>query len=851
MEEIKETEKKFLIQEEEDASSVFNLQFILSTFIINWKWFFVSIVMFMGLASIYMRYKSPVYVASASILVKDEADNSRPQAQSIKNAVNLGIMTNSAGFDNELELLKSKSLAIETVNDLKLYVNYKIEGRVKDHLIYRTQPVTVDMDMQHLNNLTSKVNVEIERTGNKYNVSIKFAYDEHLYETRKEKITLPAVIRTKVGIVTVVPNGQYIGSLDSGKKLFAEISNPTNVGEAYANSIGVEPLSKTTTIASISIADKSPQRAIDYLRQLSIVYNRQANEDKNALAIRTEEFINTRIAKIDNELGNTDGAIESYKRRNNMVSTQSYASNALDKSSDYEEQLTKASTQIMLLNTIFEDINRPGTQYQTLPSNVGLTDQAATSLINEYNKIVLERNRLLRTASEMSPAVQAATSQLDDLLSSIRSALIQARRNQEITRSALSERYSKFTGQMAQSPEQERVLTQIGRQQEVKSGLYLMLLQKREENSISIASTADKGKLIDEPSFNGKVSPNGMKVYLIALIAALLIPMALFMLIEILRFRIEGHEDVARITRIPIIADVAIASDTAKERADIVVHENKNNQMEEVFRSMRTNLQFMLKEDQKVMLFTSTTSGEGKTFIAANLAVSFALLGKKVLLVGLDIRRPRLSQLFEIHDRKHGITNLLTHNDPSIETIEKEIISSGVNDNLDLLMAGPVPPNPTEIVSRESLDNIFNNLRKMYDYIVVDTAPIGLVSDTMSIARIADLTAYIARADYTPKASILMLNKLASEEKLPNVSIIINGIDMTKRKYGYAYGYGRYGNYGKYGRYSRYGYGYGKYSNYGRYGRYGNYGAYGAYGSGYNNYSNSHYGNPDDDSIKK
>lgn len=850
MEELKESEKALMIQEEEESSSIFNLQFIYSSFIINWKWFLVSVLICFGIAAIYLRYATPVYRATASILVKDDTENR--QSRSIKNTATLGIVTNSSGFENELELLKSKSLAIEAVTDLKLYTSYRLEGRVKDHLIYRTQPITVDMDMPHLNTLISNVDVEIERADkSSYNVSVKFFHNGKNFETRKEKIILPTVIRTKVGIITLVANGQYVGMLGSDRKMIATISNPTNVGTSYAYGLAVEALSKTTTIAVLSIQNAIPQRAIDYLRQLSIVYNRQANEDKNALALRTEEFINSRIAKIDNELGNTDGAIESYKRRNNMVSAQSYASNAMDKSSDYEEQLAQASTQIMLLNSIYEDINRPGGQHQTLPSNVGLSDQTATSLINEYNKIVLDRNRLLRTASEMSPAVQAYTSQLDDLMASIKSALLQARRNQELTRSALSERYSKFTGQLSQSPEQERVLTQIGRQQEVKSGLYLMLLQKREENSISIASTADKGKLIDEPSFSGQVFPNTTRIYLYALLAGLLIPLAFILLMEFVRYRIEGHEDVARLTRLPIVADVAIASETAKERADIVVHENKNNQMEEVFRSMRTNLQFMLKENQKVMLFTSTTSGEGKTFVAANVAVSFALLGKKVLLVGLDIRRPRLSQLFEIHNRKDGITNLLTHDDPSAETIREQIINSGVNDNLDILMAGPIPPNPAEMVARESLDNIFKNLREMYDYIIVDTAPIGLVTDTMTIARVADLTVYIARADYTPKNSILMLNKLAADEKLPNVSIVINGIDMTKRKYGYAYGYGKYGHYGKYGRYSRYGYSYGKYSNYGRYGRYGNYGAYGAYGSGYNNYSTSHYGNPNDDSIKK
>lgn len=299
----------------------------------------------------------------------------------------------------------------------------------------------------------------------------------------------------------------------------------------------------------------------------------------------------------------------------------------------------------------------------------------------------------------------------------------------------------------------------------------------------------------------------------------------------------------ASLTTLPIIADVAVASETAKTKADIVVHENKNTQMEEIFRSMRTNIQFMLKENQKTIMFTSTTTGEGKTFTAANLAVSFALLGKKVVLVGLDIRKPRLAQLFEIDDKKHGITNLIVKNSPNKDDILGQIVPSGINNNLDLLMAGPIPPNPAELVARTSLDDIMGNLREMYDYILIDTAPVGLVTDTLQISRVADVTVYMCRADYTPKESFELINSLAAEKKLPTMCVVLNGIDMSKKKYGYYYGYGRYGKYGRYGRYNS------KSQRYGAYGSYGRYGSYGAYGS-YGSYVNSHYGDKNDTSIK-
>ena len=427
----------------------------------------------------------------------------------------------------------------------------------------------------------------------------------------------------------------------------------------------------------------------------------------------------------------------------------------------------------------------------------------------------------------------------DNLKVAIKNSMDQTRKNLEIQRNSIQQQFSKYSGQISATPEQERMLTQIGRQQEVRSGLYLMLLQKREENSISLASTADKGKLIEAPESNGQITPVPTVVIPIALVAGLLIPGVVLFLLKLFRYKIEGHDDVARLTQLPIIADVAVASETAKTKADIVVHENKNNQMEEIFRAMRTNVQFMLREGQKVIMFTSTTSGEGKTFNCANLAVSFALLGKKVVLVGLDIRKPRLAELFEIDDHKHGITPLLAQENPSEADVRAQIIPSGVNGNLDLLLAGPVPPNPSELISRQSLEIVTNILKDNYDYVLIDTAPVGLVTDTLQVGRVVDATIYMCRADYTPKSSFDLVNSLSSEGKLPNMAIVINGIDMSKKKYGYYYGYGKYG---KYSRYTSYG----KYGNYGGYGGYGGYGTDGSYG----NYSKSHYGDKNDTSIK-
>lgn len=841
MEEIKNLELES-IQENEEKSN-FDFAVIYTTLILNWKWFVLSLIICLGAAHIYLRYATPIYQAAAKLLIKEEQNGRR--GNSIQSSANLGIISNSNGIDNEMEILKSRTLAQQAVYDLKLYTTYRHEGRIKDHLIYGEQEVNVDMDYEHLKKLNAPMNFKITREGRNYHVvgSYFVPIDDNSYNpgpiTVDKVITaLPATLGTRVGMVKFTQNGNYM--LRDGESLKVTMIAPEIAAGKYVGSLSVSPSTKATSIAQLVITDEIPQRAIDYLKQLAIVYNRQANEDKNQIAVRTEQFINQRLEKINAELGNTEGQLENYKKRNNMVQLSMNASTAFSNADSYAQKLNEANTQVALLDELTKYMNEPSNRHQPIPSNVGLNDASATSLINKYNEIALQRNQLLHSASESSPTVTPLTSQLDDLQASIKRAMSQARAGLNIQRNSIASQQGKYQGQISNTPEQERILTQIGRQQEVKSGLYLMLLQKREENSISLAATADKGKLIDNPVFAGKVTPKDSIILMIAFGLGLAIPALILFLLAFFRYKIEGHDDVAKLTKLPIIADVAIASDRAKTKADIVVHENKNNLMEEIFRSLRTNLQFLMKEHDKVILMTSTTSGEGKTFIASNVAISFALLGKKVVLVGLDIRKPRLAELFEIDDHHHGITNLLIKDNITWDDVNKQIVNSGVNNNLDLLMAGPVPPNPGELVTRKSLEETIDTLKEHYDYIIIDTAPVGLVTDTLALGRIANATVYVCRADYTQKSSFGLINGLAYEKKMPNMSIVLNGVDLSKKKYGYYYGYGKYGKYGKYASYGAYGKQYG-------YGSYGSYGAYGTYGS----YSNSHYGDKNDDSVKR
>ena len=822
-------------QEKEGVTSFFDFAALYRTIILNWYWFALSLIIFGGIGAIYLRYTTPLSQSTAKLLIKDDDNGSSRRGSSLQNITNLGTISNSAGIDNEMEILSSHSIAEDAIRDLKLYVNYTTEGKVKDVITYRDQPLVVDIDAAHLDRLNRPINLNITKNGSSFVVNGTYSVptdeenSEGPFSINKKFTSLPATIPTRAGIITINSNNGR--TLHEGQVLKVSILSPKMASDKYVGELKIGQSGKGTSILQLQLTDEVPQRSLDYLKQLAIVYNRQANEDKNAVAHQTEKFINSRLEKINAELGKTEGELQNYKQKNGMVELKMNASNSVSNQNTSEQKLAEMETQIELFNTIAREVESSSRNLtQVIPSNVGLDDESSTSLINKYNELVLERNRLLRSASESSPVVEPLTDQIRDLNVNIRRAIAAARKNLQIQRDAVLAQVTKYTDQVEETPQQERMLTQIGRQQEVKSGLYLMLLQKREENSISLAATADKGRLIDDPQLNGKVSPNSTYIMLIAFVIGLAIPVFIILIIQFFRYKIEGHDDVARLTKLPIIADIAIASNSAKGKADIVVHENQNNQMEEIFRSLRTNLQFMLHEGEKVVLFTSSTSGEGKTFTAANLSVSFGLLGKKVILVGLDIRRPRLAEQFGINDHKHGITNLLVKDNPNREDVEAQILPSGVNKNLDLLMAGPVPPNPAELIARNSLDTIIEILKEKYDYIMIDTAPVGLVTDTLQIARVTNVSVYMCRADYTPKASFAMINSLAKEEKLPNMAMVLNGVDMSKRKYSYYYGYGKYGRYGRYGRYG--GYSYGSYGNYG-------------------NYSNSHYGDKNDHSVKR
>ena len=790
----------------EEENEGFQLKEIWTIIVLHWPWILLSAFIALCLAFAYLRYTHPVYQASMKVLVKDD-DNNKFRAGQM-GLENMGIISNSNGFDNELEILLSTSISTRVAKKLKLYVSYYIEGRVRKNEIYKSSPIIVDMPEDELNKLECTIGLKITKAEKGLHVDgrIYVPHQKDFIEFEREITELPATLNTPSGTVMLQQNpGQEMVE----RPLYAYIRPLVSAGRNCAARLSAAPTSKTTTVAELTYLDTHVDRALDYLKELLSSYNEDANEDKNEVAQKTEEFIKERLDVIRKELDATEGELERYKKSNELVNLPNDASNALNNINEYRRQQVELQTQINLVNGLVDWMNNPANAMEVIPANLGLEDQNLNKMISEYNTNVLQRNRLLKSSSEEHSLVQSLTGKIEEMWPSIKVSVESIKQDLDMQKRGVDRQYSKFSGRIGSTPTQERVLGNISRQQEIKSGLYLMLLEKREENYISLASTAAKARIIDEPEYHGKVSPKNKIIWLLALILGLGLPIALFYLRNFLRYRIEGRSDIEKLTNVPILADIPLAAKGMDGEKALVVQENNNDMMEEAFRGLRTNLRFVLDGDEKVIAGTSCIPGEGKTFIITNLAMSLALMGKKVIIVGLDIRKPRLVRLFNLKSSSQGITTYISSNEEGYELLDAQIFHGVNNPNLDVLPAGVIPPNPSELISREQLDRAIQHLRNHYDFVLLDTPPVGLVSDTLSIARTADLSLFVCRADYTPRNSFELINSLKAEEKLPKLNIVLNGMDLKKKKYGYYYGYGKYGRYSKYGKYGIYGH-YGK-----------------------------------------
>ena len=783
---------------------------IIFEYLLYWPFIALCLVVALACSYVYLRYQTPVYKVNSTVLIKQgEKSKVSPVAQ-MALMQDLTSFSMANNFENEVEIIQSFSLIKKVVNTLGLYIEHEKSNKFSYSLpLYNNSPIQVWMSPEDAEALPSLLQVQFARTeSNQITATINYTDDEGEQSLSKTFEKLPAVFITPVGNLSIKSICDTLPdeALDILPQIKATIAPPSLVADSYKGSLSATPTSEYTSIVQLSLYDTNRMRGIDFLNMLVSIYNNDANEDKNQVAMRTAEFIDERIRVINEELSTTESELANYKQRAGLTDLSTNAQLALKENSEYDQKRAENINQLRLIGHLRKYIENPENNNEVIPANVGLTDHALTNIIGQYNEMIVERKRLLRTSKVTSPAVINLDASITATRNTVLATVESLEKALQITRNNLDVEAGKFRTKISNTPKQERELRDISRQQEIKANLYLLLLQKREENAITLAAKANNGRIVEEARA-GKhhVAPNKRNTYMVAFILGLLFPIGCIWIIRALRFRIEGREDVQNITDATIVGDIPQVKQ--KSAVGVVVRENCNGLMEETFRSLRTNLLYMLEEGQQVMLFTSTTSNEGKSFNAANLAASLAFMGKKTIVVGLDIRNPSLTKLFDIANKEHGITEYLSA--PSSTDLLKLCRQSTTSPNLYVLPCGTIPPNPTELVSRPSLEKAIETLKQHFEYVIVDSAPIGMVTDTRIIARVCDLCVYICRADHTRKNEFELINELVRDEKLPRFCVLVNGIDMDKRKNGYYYGYGRYAKYGKYGYARKYGHSYG------------------------------------------
>ena len=776
----------------------FNIAKLLEYFFSYWKLFLVSFVVCVSFAVLYIINAVPVYQVSAKILLQDKEKGSF--ASQMDMLADFGMKSSNTNVENEIEVINSMSVVRGAVYNSGLYISYSIPGIVDKPIYKGVSPVLVSCNPDSVASLVSPIKLEFAFADGC--TTVKCLYGDRTggadVEARPVLVDkFPYTLNTVAGAVLIEKSGVVDpDSIEGGLNVTV---NPLGMAaKMYMGSMGIAPVSKMSSVVVMAINTPVPENGVDFLNAVMWSYNKVTNDDKLQVALKTENFINERLDSLNLELIDREAVIAAYKRKNQLTDPKLDAPQKIQNKSMYVKMLEELDLKMEISKFLNAFMSDPANDMKVIPTTFGMeVDPALTTLINSYNKEVVDRNRLLLTVTNDNPALVSSTERVKLLQADLRAAFATQNKSLAVQRRAVSQLVANYTNRLEESPELELELMTLSRESTVKSELYVMLLQKYEENALSLAVAADNLRCIDAPELNTIVAPNKKMILALALFLALLLPSAYIYIRETLRTQVRSVDDVQKLISVPHVGTIPVKRDKTKRVNPIVVEKGNNDVMAEAFRSLRTNLQFVMKKSSgKVVMFTSTTSGEGKTFIASNLAVSTALLGKKVLLVGLDIRRPRLAEVFGFDASAEGLTSYLVADENRVDLLDKLIMKSGISDNFDILPAGIIPPNPAELLSRSNLDRAVEYLSTKYDYIIMDTAPVGLVTDSMIVSRVADAVVYVVRIDYTNRYDLTFLNSLLADGKLEGVSVVVNGEDIKRKSYGYtsaAKGYGHYG----------------------------------------------------------
>jgi tyrosine-protein kinase Etk/Wzc len=748
----------------------------------QWPWFIIAVLICLTTAYLYLRYSTPMFRSTTSIIIKDS--KGRGAASELAAFSDIGLLgdMNANSIENEIQMLRSKRLIRQVVEKLELNIRYFTEGNVKTTEFYSGKPFTLKiLDYKENKNLPgypinftilSETTVRIDDPVSGLTREANFG----------ERIDLP------FAVITLVPDMEQLANTTKPREVLIQISSVENLVASFQARLQVNPIDRNASVIELSINDPVREKAQDFLNELVNQYNIDGIEDRNLVSTNTATFIDERLSIISAELDSVETDKVVFKQDNRLTNIESEAQLFLQSASEFSKLQVNYQTQLELINDLLTYL-RGSESIGLLPANLGISEGGMESLIQNYNNLVLERSRLLRGATEQNPVVMNMTTQINDIKASIISGLQNVKNSIETNLRDLRRQESIFGSKIADVPGQEKEFRGIARQQNIKEALYLFLLQKREEASISLAVTAPKAKVVDAAySSNRPVTPKSNIIYLAALVIGLLIPFIIIYLNQLLYDKVSNRKQIERLAgNIPFVGEIP----KLDKKDDETIQANDRSVLAESFRILRTNLQYLFvnqkdQEHGKSIFVTSTVKGEGKTFVAINLALTLAYTGKKVLLMGGDIRNPRLHRYLKGNDEKFGITNFLVDENQELSAM---IQTSKESEYLKLLFSGPIPPNPAELWMSKRTQLMFETLKQEFDYVIVDTAPCLLVTDTFLVSNYADTTLYVVRADYTERKLLEFPKENVALGKLHNTAFVLNNVKLANFGYGNKYGY--------------------------------------------------------------